>query len=58
MAEVLIAGARGEAHMPLRMIVKPPRASGFMGLMPAWRGESGEDRSVFALKALCLIPDS
>ena len=58
MADVLIARARGEAHMPLRMVVKPPGASGFMGLMPAWRGESGEERSVFALKALCLIPDN
>jgi ornithine cyclodeaminase len=58
MAEVLIARARGEAHMPLRMIVKSPGASGFMGLMPAWRAESAEERSVFSLKALCLIPDN
>jgi ornithine cyclodeaminase len=58
MSEVLIARARGETYMPLRMIIKPPAASGFMGLMPAWRGESDGERSVFSLKALCLIPDN
>jgi ornithine cyclodeaminase len=58
MADVLIASARGETHMPLRMIVKPPAASGFVGLMPAWRAESAAAPSVFSLKALCLIPDN
>jgi ornithine cyclodeaminase len=50
MAEVLAARARGEAFMPLRSIMMPPEAAGFMGLMPAWRGDT------FALKAICLIP--
>lgn len=58
MAEVLVARERREAYMPLRMIVRPPGASGFMGLMPAWRAESADERSAFALKALCLIPDN
>jgi ornithine cyclodeaminase len=56
MAEVLAANARGETYMPLRTIIRPPRASGFMGLMPAWRGAGAEQRSVFSVKALCLIP--
>src|SRR3979409_11195 len=38
MADVLAAHARGEAFMPLRSIMMPPGAAGFMGLMPGWRG--------------------
>lgn len=37
MASVLAAHARGEAFMPLRSIMAPPGAAGFMGLMPGWR---------------------
>ena len=38
MADVLAAHARGEAFMPLRSVMFPPGAAGFMGLMPgvAW----------------------
>jgi ornithine cyclodeaminase/alanine dehydrogenase-like protein (mu-crystallin family) len=53
MAEVLAARARGEALMPLRMMVPFEGAAGFMGLMPAWRG--GGD-PVFSLKSLCVMP--
>ncbi len=53
MAEVLAARARDEAYMPLRSVMMPPGANGFMGLMPAWRGG---DQPAFALKAICLIP--
>lgn len=53
MAAVLAAQARGEAHMPLRSVISFPGATGFMGLMPAWRG--GHD-PVFALKSLCVMP--
>ena len=53
MAAVLAAHARGEAHMPLRSVVRFPGAEGFMGLMPAWRGGPNP---VFALKSLCLMP--
>jgi ornithine cyclodeaminase/alanine dehydrogenase-like protein (mu-crystallin family) len=53
MAEVLAAHARGEAYFPLRSVVAPPGANGFIGLMPAWRG--GHD-ATFALKALCVMP--
>ena len=51
MAAVLAAHARGEAYMPLRSVVMPPGAPGFMGLMPA-HAAGGP----FALKALCLMP--
>jgi ornithine cyclodeaminase/alanine dehydrogenase-like protein (mu-crystallin family) len=53
MAAVLAAHARGEAYMPLRMVMNPPSAPGIMGLMPSWRG--GE-QPMFALKAICVMP--
>src|SRR5437763_10377348 len=53
MAEALTALARGEVHNPLRSIVRPEGASGFLGLMPAYRG--GE-KPAFALKEICLFP--
>lgn len=64
MAEVLAAQARGETHMPLRMLMNPPESPGFMGLMPAWRGEVSADHaesaepesSVFSLKVICILP--
>ncbi len=53
MAMVLAAHARGDAYMPLRSVMMPPQAAGFMGVMPAWRGGT---RPVFALKAVCVMP--
>jgi ornithine cyclodeaminase len=53
MEEALVALARGEVHQPLRSIVRPEGAAGFLGLMPAYRG--GE-RPAFGLKEICLFP--
>jgi ornithine cyclodeaminase/alanine dehydrogenase-like protein (mu-crystallin family) len=39
MAAVLAEHARGETYMPLRSVMMPPEAAGFMGLMPGWRGQ-------------------
>jgi len=36
MAAVLARHARGETFMPLRSVMMPPDAPGFMGLMPGW----------------------
>jgi ornithine cyclodeaminase/alanine dehydrogenase-like protein (mu-crystallin family) len=58
MAAVLAARARGETHMPLRSIMAPPGAAGIMGLMPSWRGGQPDRGAVFALKAICVIPDN
>ena len=58
MAAVLTARARGETYMPLRSIMAAPGAAGFMGLMPSWRGGQPGHRAVFALKAICVIPDN
>jgi ornithine cyclodeaminase/alanine dehydrogenase-like protein (mu-crystallin family) len=59
MAAVLAARARGEAYMPLRSLMRPPGAAGFMGLMPAYSAASAAEpgaAGVFALKAICLMP--
>jgi ornithine cyclodeaminase/alanine dehydrogenase-like protein (mu-crystallin family) len=53
MREALIALAAGEAHQPLRTIIRPPDASGVMGLMPAYMSGG---RAAFGLKAICIFP--
>jgi ornithine cyclodeaminase/alanine dehydrogenase-like protein (mu-crystallin family) len=52
--EVLIAQCTGAAYAPLRNVMMPPGAPGFMGLMPAYA--SGDEDGGFALKAICLMP--
>jgi ornithine cyclodeaminase len=58
MAAVLTGHARGETHLPLRSVMMPPDAAGFMGLMPGWsRGDgAGDGSATFALKAVCIMP--
>ena len=72
MAAVLAARARGDAYEPLRWVMVPPGAPGFMGLMPAYatgradgadgaEGADGADGAgggagVFGLKSICLMP--
>jgi ornithine cyclodeaminase len=56
MAEVLTARARGEAYLPLRSVMVPPDAAGFMGLMPGWRGAHDGAAAAFGLKAVCIMP--
>src|SRR5690242_10221999 len=63
MAAVLAGHARGETFMPLRSVMMPPDAPGFMGLMPGWsRGPdpsqdgTGDIPGAFALKAVCIMP--
>lgn len=53
MEEVLASLARGELHLPLRSVVKPPDADGFFGLMPAYRGGS---EPAWALKEIVIAP--
>src|ERR1043165_951162 len=55
MAAVLAGHARGETFMPLRSVMMPPGAAGFMGLMPGWSG-GGDGAAAFALKAVCIMP--
>jgi ornithine cyclodeaminase/alanine dehydrogenase-like protein (mu-crystallin family) len=56
MATVLAEHARGETYMPLRSVMIPPDAPGFMGLMPGWRSTRHGAAAAFALKAVCILP--
>ncbi len=56
MAAVLAEHARGGTFMPLRSVMMPPDAAGFMGLMPGWRGPQRDAAAIFALKAVCIMP--
>jgi ornithine cyclodeaminase/alanine dehydrogenase-like protein (mu-crystallin family) len=56
MAAVLAGHARGETFMPLRSVMMPPGAAGFMGLMPGWSRGGGDGTAAFALKAVCILP--
>jgi ornithine cyclodeaminase len=53
MEDALSALARGEVHQPLRSIVRPADAPGFLGLMPAYRRGA---RPAWGLKEICLFP--
>jgi ornithine cyclodeaminase len=58
MAAVLAEHARGGSFMPLRSVMAPPDAAGFLGLMPGWRGQQPDGAAVFALKAVCIVPSN
>jgi ornithine cyclodeaminase len=49
----LVALARGEIQLPLRMIVRPPGEESLIGLMPVHRG--GEER-LYGLKTVVVVP--
>jgi ornithine cyclodeaminase len=51
MGDALRALARGEAHNPLRFVVRPPAGGGLLGLMPAYRDGYG-------LKEVCVFPSN
>src|SRR4029077_11078041 len=51
MREALAGLAHGQIQQPLRTVVRPREAAGFMGLMPAYSPEAG-----YALKALGITP--
>jgi ornithine cyclodeaminase/alanine dehydrogenase-like protein (mu-crystallin family) len=56
MAAALAGHAGGGSFQPLRSVMSPPEAAGFMGLMPAWRGPQSGRPAAFGLKAVCIIP--
>jgi ornithine cyclodeaminase/alanine dehydrogenase-like protein (mu-crystallin family) len=55
MSEVLVSLARGELHQPLRFVVRPPKATSLLGLMPAYRGGTAP---AYALKEIVVAPDN
>jgi ornithine cyclodeaminase/alanine dehydrogenase-like protein (mu-crystallin family) len=50
MRQALTDLARGQIQQPLRTVVRPRDAAGFMGLMPAYSPEG------YGLKAICVTP--
>jgi ornithine cyclodeaminase len=57
MAQALEALARGDVYQPLRMVIRPPKAPGVLGLMPAVLTESGK-KPVYAVKVVSIFPDN
>lgn len=56
MRGALTALAAGRAQQPLRTVIAPDGAAGFMGLMPSYQtGEGGGD-AAYGLKAICIMP--
>ena len=55
MEQALASLARGEVHNPLRSVVRAADASGFLGLMPAYRGG---DVPRYGLKEVCIFPNN
>ncbi len=53
MRDALATLARGDAHNPLRFIVRPPQASGLLGLMPAHRAGP---QAGYGLKVVVIEP--
>ena len=58
MRDALIALASGQAHQPLRSIIRPSGAAGVMGLMPSYVSGTGsnKDCKAFGLKVVCVFP--
>jgi ornithine cyclodeaminase len=55
MAAALASLARGEVHVPLRVVVRPPGEDTFIGLMPAHRSGGAP---LYSLKTVCVFPDN
>ena len=55
MERALVALARGEFHLPLRQVVRPPGESSFFGLMPTHRAGS---RPLYGLKTNAVFPNN
>jgi len=55
MERALVALARGEIHLPLRPMVKPPGTDSVLALMSVHRGG---DRPVYGLKTVAVFPEN
>jgi len=56
MRDALGALARGNALVPLRMVMRMPDASGFLGVMPGQIGPDGEREGALGMKAVSVFP--
>src|SRR2546421_3659830 len=56
MRDALAALARGKAFVPLRMVMRMPDASGFLGLMPGHIDADGDRAGALGMKAVSVFP--
>ena len=56
MRDALATLARGGALVPLRMVMRMPDGSGFLGLMPGQISEEGGNAAALGLKAVSVFP--
>jgi len=56
MRDALAALARGKALVPLRMVMRMPDASGFLGLMPGHIAPDGGREGALGMKAVSVFP--
>ena len=56
MRDALAALARGRALVPLRMVMRMPDASGFLGLMPGYIAPDGQVAGALGMKAVSVFP--
>ena len=56
MRDALAALARGRALVPLRMVMRLPDGSGFLGIMPGQLAEDGGRDSALGMKAVTVFP--
>jgi ornithine cyclodeaminase len=56
MRDALAGLARGQIQQPLRTVVRPRDAAGFMGLMPAYSPADYAGGAGYGLKAICITP--
>ena len=56
MRDALAALARGQALVPLRMVMRMPDASGFLGLMPGYIAPDGHVGGALGMKAVSVFP--
>ena len=56
MREALAALARGKALVPLRMVMRMPDASGFLGVMPGQIDPDGGREGALGMKAVSVFP--
>jgi alanine dehydrogenase len=56
MRDALSSLARGEALVPLRMVMRMPDASGFLGVMPGYIAPDGNPDGALGMKAVSVFP--
>jgi ornithine cyclodeaminase/alanine dehydrogenase-like protein (mu-crystallin family) len=56
MREALAALARGQALVPLRLVMRMPDATGFLGLMPGYIAPAGGAAGALGMKAVSVFP--